>query len=234
MNMETWYYWEVKPEDVECDYEYEENELNEFAELDEEDWIEQKKAKALQGDVKAQYDLGVYFGDVEGAYWLQKAAWQGNTGAQSELGLCYANGDGVPIDRDTALYWLESALKIEEKALKNGDCTKKYQLGIANLNRLISKLKAKGYSASRAKIEYETVESNSYHSSNNLENDYKVLEIDSSASNEEVKRAYYNQMANHHPDKVSHLGEHIKKFAEGHCAKVNAAYERIKKEREIS
>jgi DnaJ like chaperone protein len=66
---------------------------------------------------------------------------------------------------------------------------------------------------------------------NNLENDYKILEIASTATNEEVKKAYRRQAMKHHPDKVNHLGDDIKKTAEERFAKLNESYERIKKAR---
>jgi len=73
--------------------------------------------------------------------------------------------------------------------------------------------------------------STSYRPSYNLENDYKVLEIESSATDEEVKKAYRKQAMKHHPDKVNHLGDDIRKTAEERFAKLNEAYERIKKAR---
>ncbi len=62
---------------------------------------------------------------------------------------------------------------------------------------------------------------------------YKILEIDPSASNEEVKKAYRRMAMKHHPDKVSHLGDGYKKAADEKFKKVNEAYERIKKERNM-
>lgn len=76
-----------------------------------------------------------------------------------------------------------------------------------------------------------TSSSAGYRPIHNLENDYKVLEIESSATNDEVKKAYRRQAMKHHPDKVNHLGEEIKKAAEERFAKLNEAYERIKKAR---
>lgn len=72
-----------------------------------------------------------------------------------------------------------------------------------------------------------------YKPSYNLENDYKILEIDSSATDDEVKKAYRKQAMKHHPDKVSHLGEVIRKAAEEKFQKLNEAYERIKSARGI-
>lgn len=68
-------------------------------------------------------------------------------------------------------------------------------------------------------------------SSNDLENDYKILEISSSASDEEVKKAYRRLAKEHHPDKVAHLGEEMRKAAEEKFTKLNQAYERIKEAR---
>jgi len=68
-----------------------------------------------------------------------------------------------------------------------------------------------------------------YRTSYNTDNDYKVLEIEASATDDEVKKAYRKQAMKHHPDKVNHLGDEIRKVAEERFAKLNEAYERIKK-----
>ena len=60
---------------------------------------------------------------------------------------------------------------------------------------------------------------------------YDVLEITQSATDEEVKKAYREMAKKHHPDKVAHLGEDIKKSATEKFQKVSAAYDEIKKQR---
>ena len=67
----------------------------------------------------------------------------------------------------------------------------------------------------------------------NIDNDYKILEIEPSASDEEVKKAYRKQAMKHHPDKVNHLGDDIRKAAEERFAKLNESFERIKKARNM-
>ena len=62
---------------------------------------------------------------------------------------------------------------------------------------------------------------------------YRILEIDPSATDDEVKKAYRRMAMKYHPDKVSHLGEEFKKTADEKFKKVNEAYERIKKERNM-
>ena len=62
---------------------------------------------------------------------------------------------------------------------------------------------------------------------------YKILEIDSSVDDGEVKRAYRRMARKFHPDKVNHLGEDFRLAANEKFKKVNEAYEKIKKERNI-
>jgi DnaJ like chaperone protein len=64
--------------------------------------------------------------------------------------------------------------------------------------------------------------------------DFKILEIDPSASNDELKKAYRRMAMKYHPDKVSHLGDDIQKAAKDKFQKVNQAYQNIKKKREIA
>lgn len=60
---------------------------------------------------------------------------------------------------------------------------------------------------------------------------YKILEIDPSASVDEIKKAYRTMAMKYHPDKVSYLGEDFQNAAKEKFQKVNDAYETIKKER---
>ncbi len=66
-----------------------------------------------------------------------------------------------------------------------------------------------------------------------LESAYQVLGVSSSATNEEIKKAYRKMALENHPDKVGHLGEDIRKAAEEKFSKINVAYEKIKKQRGI-
>jgi DnaJ like chaperone protein len=62
---------------------------------------------------------------------------------------------------------------------------------------------------------------------------YKILEVNPSSSNDDVKKAYRKMAMKYHPDKVSHLGEDFRKTADEKFKKVNEAYEKIKKERNM-
>jgi DnaJ like chaperone protein len=63
---------------------------------------------------------------------------------------------------------------------------------------------------------------------------YKILEIIPTATDENVKKAYRRMAMKYHPDKVSHLGEEFRKTADEKFKKVNEAYEKIKKERNMN
>jgi len=62
---------------------------------------------------------------------------------------------------------------------------------------------------------------------------YKILEIQPEASDSEIKKAYHEMARKFHPDKVNHLGEDVRKAAEIKFKEVTAAYEQIKKERNL-
>jgi DnaJ like chaperone protein len=62
---------------------------------------------------------------------------------------------------------------------------------------------------------------------------YKILEVDATVSDEEVRKAFRKMAMKNHPDKVSYLGEEIKQKANEKFKKINEAYEAIKKERGI-
>jgi DnaJ like chaperone protein len=62
---------------------------------------------------------------------------------------------------------------------------------------------------------------------------YKILEVDPEAGEEDIKKAYRRMAFKYHPDRVTHLGEDIQKAAKEKFQEVNAAYELIKKEKNI-
>ena len=85
---------------------------------------------AETGDARAQYLLGVMYGDGQGvaqdyaaaASWYRKAADQGYAAAQYNLGGMYYNGQGVAWDYVQAHKWFNlSAASGYAKAVKKRD-----------------------------------------------------------------------------------------------------------------
>jgi DnaJ like chaperone protein len=85
---------------------------------------------------------------------------------------------------------------------------------------------------------YLGVNSNDFLSIKNMfipetDSSYKILEIDPASSNDDVKKAFRRMAMKYHPDKVSHLGDDFRKTADEKFKKVNEAYDRIKRERNM-
>jgi len=66
------------------------------------------------------------------------------------------------------------------------------------------------------------------------DNAFKILEIDKTATNDEIKKAYRTMAKKYHPDRVNTENEAIKKGAEEKFKEVQKAYEQIQKERGIT
>ena len=63
------------------------------------------------------------------------------------------------------------------------------------------------------------------------DNAYKILEIDKTATEDEIKKAYRTMAKKYHPDRVNTENEAIKKGAEEKFKEVQKAYEHIQQER---
>ena len=64
-------------------------------------------------------------------------------------------------------------------------------------------------------------------------NYYHILQVDRNATTKQIKKHYYKLARKYHPDLVANLGPEHSKAAEEKFKKVQAAYERISKERGI-
>lgn len=65
----------------------------------------------------------------------------------------------------------------------------------------------------------------------NPDSAYKILEIDRSATDADVKKAYRTMAKKYHPDKLQHMDEAYQKGAEEKFRMVQQAYEQLQKER---
>ena len=79
--------------------------------------------------------------------------------------------------------------------------------------------------------DYQSIKAMFVREVNASDNAYKILGVDPSASDEEVKKAYREMAKKNHPDLVSNLGEEVRVAAEKKFQEINQAYEIIKKQR---
>jgi len=76
--------------------------------------------------------------------------------------------------------------------------------------------------------DYESIKAMFYKSADSA---YKILEIDKTATNDEIKKAFRTMAKKYHPDKVIHLGKEHQQGAEEKFRQVQTAYEQLQKER---
>jgi len=99
------------------------------------EFIDEMKESAKQGNVQAQYNLGMmYKGDInhssydspknykEAIKWLTKVAEQGNVNGQVNLASMYEDGQGTPQNYEEAIKWYT-------KAAEQGDVFSQFSLG---------------------------------------------------------------------------------------------------------
>lgn len=88
--------------------------------------------------------------------------------------------------------------------------------------------------SSRSGSSYNNGRQQSYARTDNSGRDpYKILGIDSTATDQEVKKAYRRLAMKYHPDRVETMGEEIKRNAEQQFKIINEAYETICRARGI-
>ena len=95
-------------------------------------FIADLRARAMRGEAKAQFDLGVSYrfgqgvpqSDAEAVKWYRKAAEQGYAKAQYNLGVCCDTGKGLPKDYAEAAKWYR-------KAAGQGHAKAQFYLGVS-------------------------------------------------------------------------------------------------------
>jgi len=79
-------------------------------------------------------------------------------------------------------------------------------------------------------VDFESVKNMFYR---NPDSDYKILGLDSNATDEEIKKAYRKMAIKFHPDKVASMGEEYEKGAKEKFQQIQNAYDNLKKSRGI-
>ena len=76
--------------------------------------------------------------------------------------------------------------------------------------------------------DFQSIRAMFYNEANNA---YEILNIDKSATDAEIKKAYRSMAKKYHPDKLQHLEEHLIKGGEEKFRAVQEAYDQLQKER---
>jgi len=110
-----------------------------------------------------------------------------------------------------------------------------YMFGIAKADGVVSEIEISVLSRIASmmgvsSVDYESVKNMFYR---NVDSDYKILGIDSNATDDEVKKAYRKMAIKFHPDKVASMGEEYEKGAKEKFQQIQGAYDNLKKSRGI-
>ncbi|MFT5820311.1 MAG: DnaJ like chaperone protein [Crocinitomix sp.] len=128
--------------------------------------------------------------------------------------------NGLMIDAEYRLLAkIARLLKIPERSFQS-------VLALFKYKRVASYENTKSKSKSRRKAHRKTRIAPS-----KLAKAYIILEIDDTASDDTIKKAYRKLAKLHHPDRVVHLGPQFQKNAKTKFQKIAAAYEMIKQKR---
>lgn len=76
--------------------------------------------------------------------------------------------------------------------------------------------------------DFQSIRAMFYNEANNA---YKILNIEKTATDGEVKKAYRSMAKKYHPDKLQHLEEHLIKGGEEKFRAIQEAYDQLQKER---
>lgn len=90
------------------------------------------------------------------------------------------------------------------------------------IETIVSHLQIKSQDHEHIKVEMKITASRDH---------YKALDIESSATDAEVKAAYREMVKKYHPDKVAHLGKDFAKLADEKFKDIQKAYDKISQER---
>ncbi len=107
--------------------------------------------------------------------------------------------------------------------------------GIANSDGIIEQVEIDKIDevAKNLKINYADIESIKAMFIKSTDSSYKILEVDKTASIDEIKKAYREMVKKYHPDRIRSKEKSLLKGAEEKFRQVQEAYEVIKKERKF-
>ena len=141
----------------------------------------------------------------------------------------FVNGGEIPLEQICNDIKLRTQVEVRIQLLH-------YLFGIAKADGHIAEIEIQLISRISGlmgipQADFESVKNMFYRDTNS---DYKVLGIESNATEEEIKKAYRQMAIRYHPDKVASMGDEYQKGAQEKFQKIQEAYENIKKQRGIN
>ena len=138
----------------------------------------------------------------------------------------FVNGGDIPLEQICADIKMRTQVEVRIQLLH-------YLFGIARADGHVSDIEIQivqriGNLLDIPATDFESVKNMFYR---NVNSDYAVLGIESTATEEEIKKAYRQMAVRYHPDKVVQMGEEYQKGAKEKFQKIQEAYENIKKQR---
>ncbi len=138
----------------------------------------------------------------------------------------FLDSDRIPLNRICQDIRMRMTVEVREQLLH-------YLFGIAKADGHVSQHEVDVLSEIASlmgipAMEYESIKNMFYR---NSDSDYKILGVEKSATDEEVKKAYRQMAIKFHPDKVAAMGDEYQKGAKEKFQMIQEAYENIKKER---
>ncbi len=141
----------------------------------------------------------------------------------------YVNGGEIPLEQICNDIRLRTQVEVRIQLLH-------YLFGIAKADGHVSDIETQviqriAQLMGVPQSDFESLKNMFYRDTNS---DYKVLGIESTATEEEIKKAYRQMAIRYHPDKVAAMGDEYQKGAQEKFQKIQEAYENIKKQRGIN
>ncbi len=138
----------------------------------------------------------------------------------------FVNSGNIPLEQICADIKMRTQIEVRIQLLH-------YLFGIAKADGHVSEIETQtvqriGSLLDIPSTDFESVKNMFYR---NVNSDYAVLGIESTATEEEIKKAYRQMAVRYHPDKVAQMGEEYQKGAKEKFQKIQEAYDAIKKQR---
>lgn len=138
----------------------------------------------------------------------------------------FLNSDSIPLEQICNDIRMRTSVEVRSQLLH-------YLFGIAKADNDVSEseilvIQRIASLMGVSMTDFESVKNMFYR---NIDSDYKILGIEFSSTDEQVKKAYRKMAIKFHPDKVAQMGEEYQRGAKEKFQQIQDAYEAIKKRR---